>query len=234
LAGFLCDWNRNLPAAEALSRRAVARSIQVFGESHPTSLNFRMMLTLILWKQSRWAEALREELKGLQLRLEPGASLGPLQVFLSHAPLNRWDEAEEHGRFAWSHRSLPPSLVWEEPGASDAEWQQGPAVTGETAWWRGVLELKDTTEFTPVLMVRGGGEFEVSVNGTPAGLRPPHADANLQVLVFSDAACAALRPGRNIIAVSGRNLPDEPFPVLELYRGPDLREDRNAKARGYE
>src|SRR5690606_3586023 len=94
LAGFLCDWNRNLPAAEALSRRAVARSIQVFGESHPTSLHFRMTLTLILWKQSRWAEALREELKGLQLRLEPGASLGPLQVFLSHAPLSRWDEDE--------------------------------------------------------------------------------------------------------------------------------------------
>ena len=234
LAGFLCDWNRNLPAAEALSRRAVARSIQVFGESHPTSLNFRMTLTLILWKQSRWAEALREELKGLQLRLEPGASLGPLQVFLSHAPLSRWDKDEQHGHFAWSHRSLPPSLVWEEPGASDAEWQQGPTVTGETAWWRGVLELKDTSGFTPVLLVRGGGEFEVSVNGTPAGLRPPHADANLQVLVFSDAACAALRPGRNIIAVSGRNLPDEPFPVLELYRGPDLREDRNAKARGYE
>jgi len=119
------------------------------------------------------------------------------------------------GPAEWKYTTETPGENWAAPDFDDAQWQSGPSGFGskETGartewktpdiWLRRVIELPADLK-TPLFLVQHDEDFEVYVNGVLAaqakGYRPDYGEFSL-----APEARAALRPGKNLLAVHGHN-----------------------------
>lgn len=92
------------------------------------------------------------------------------------------------------------------------------------------MKTEDPVSFTPVILIRGEGRFEVTINGRPANPQGMHRDGPIQILVPTEEVRAMMRAGKNLIAVHGSGLGTGAFPEIKILRGPDLNESRPESA----
>jgi hypothetical protein len=132
------------------------------------------------------------------------------------APLVILMPAAKDGPALWKYTTEKPGEEWMNAEFSDAEWQTGEAGFGSKGmpfmktewtkphiWMRREIELLPNLK-TPVFVVCHDDDFEIYVNGVLAAQgkssRPDYGEYNLNA-----AGTAALKPGKNLIAVHCRN-----------------------------
>jgi hypothetical protein len=120
----------------------------------------------------------------------------------------------------WHYTTTAPTATWFDPGFDDTAWQTGAGGFGLTdtrfakvgtewktpdIWLRRAIDVPSGPLTTPYLRVFHDDEAEVYVNGTPAATLPG-ANGGFAYVPLTDAARAALRPGKNTIAVHAHQI----------------------------
>jgi hypothetical protein len=116
----------------------------------------------------------------------------------------------------WSYTTQKPADGWEKPGFDASGWKSGlggfgtqgtPGATVRTEWntpdiWiRREFDLpQDAALKDPHLIIHHDEDADVYVNGVPAARLPGYTSSYEEVALPADAR-AALRPGKNTIAV---------------------------------
>jgi hypothetical protein len=117
----------------------------------------------------------------------------------------------------WRYTTTAPAASWFDPGFDDNAWQSGASGFGARdtrfahvgtewktgdIWLRRVVELPAAAMSAPHLRVFHDDEAEVYVNGTLVATLTG-ANNGFAYVPLTGAARAALRPGKNSIAVHG-------------------------------
>ena len=118
----------------------------------------------------------------------------------------------------WRYTTAKPPDEWMQSAFNDAEWKSGPAPFGHdmsgvrTAWTTADLWIR--REFTLpennnipaklALLIKHDEDAETYINGVLAGTVPGYVGDYVQAPI-SDAARAALKPGKNVFAVHVHN-----------------------------
>jgi hypothetical protein len=115
----------------------------------------------------------------------------------------------------WRHTFEKPADGWQAPAFDDSAWKEGPggfgtAITpnaivktewnGADIWLRREFELPAGKRDGVLLRLFHDEDAEVFLNGVPAATAPGYA-VGYEDLDIAPAAMAALRPGKNIIAI---------------------------------
>jgi hypothetical protein len=119
--------------------------------------------------------------------------------------------ASRHEPQAWRHTFEEPPEGWADPDFRDDRWPQGKPTPERTAWKSPAIWMR--REFTlpkgetgeVQLEVHHDDDVEIWFNGVAAAAAKGTSSRGYRLLRLSDAARAALRPGRNLIAVACRN-----------------------------
>jgi hypothetical protein len=137
---------------------------------------------------------------------------GPAPEFREVVPTSEREPQE------WRYTTDKPADGWEAVGFADAGWKTGPggfgtkgtpaAVIGtewttKDIWLRRVVELKEAPTGQLYVRVHHDEDADVFINGVPAASVPGYVTGYYEVPVRR-AAAAALKPGRNVIAVHCR------------------------------
>ena len=123
-------------------------------------------------------------------------------------------EEEPH---TWSYTTAKPADDWTQAGFDASSWKTGPAPFGHEVgnvrtpwtdtpgdiWLRREVTLPDAIPDKLVVLARHDEDVEVYVNGVLAAGQAGY-NADYVKLPMSDAARAALHPGKNVIAVHCR------------------------------
>jgi hypothetical protein len=125
----------------------------------------------------------------------------------------------------WRMAVTAPAAKWAEPGFDDTGWTVAPGGFGQpgnnrnlnvpvaTPWTKGDLWLRrefvleDVPAVAPLLRICHAGPVEVYVNGVLAA-RVTGDLRGFENHPITAAARAALRPGRNVLAVHAASAPD--------------------------
>jgi hypothetical protein len=116
----------------------------------------------------------------------------------------------------WRYTTQAPKVGWEKEGFDDASWQSGPGGFGARGtpgavvrtdwrtpqiWLRRSFDLAGPVPGGLELLIHHDEDAEVYLNGVLA-LRVPGYTSDYEPLPISKQAAAALRQGRNLIAVN--------------------------------
>lgn len=115
----------------------------------------------------------------------------------------------------WRYTTEKPSDNWHMPDFDDSAWNEGPAGFGTEGtpgavvrtrwntsdiWLRRVFHLDSVPQTDLAWLIHFDEDAVVSINGRPAG-RFPRWVGNYTLYKLDPTALAALKPGRNVIAV---------------------------------
>ena len=118
----------------------------------------------------------------------------------------------------WRYTLDEPAGDWTAPGFDDAAWKQGPAGFGtegtpgavvrtrwetKDIWLRRTFEMGPEKPATLAWLIHFDEDPDVYLNGVPAA-HFPRWTAGYALFAMAPEALAALRPGRNVIAVHSR------------------------------
>jgi len=116
---------------------------------------------------------------------------------------------------AWRYTFSKPAGGWFEPGFDDSAWLPGPGGFGignwrtqwksDDIWLRRQFELGPERLNAPELLAHHDRDVEVYLNGVPAAKMTGYT-IEYQEFEIRPAARAALKPGRNLIAVHCRRV----------------------------
>jgi hypothetical protein len=116
---------------------------------------------------------------------------------------------------SWRYTTAAPAANWFEAGFDDGAWQSGPSGFGAKdtrfarvgtewrtpdIWLRRAVDVPAGTLTAPHLRVFHDDDAEVYLNGTQVATLPG-ANGGFAYVPLTGAARAALRPGKNVIAV---------------------------------
>jgi hypothetical protein len=138
----------------------------------------------------------------------------------------------------WRYTTRAPSGDWAQPDFDASGWQEAPGGFGtprtpnvkprtvwktDDIWIRREVTLPDLARRSLALRLNHGAAAEVYLNGVSAG-NFPVCVRNYEVVDIAPAASAALRPGKNLIAihchqVRGGQYIDAGLGVLEIPAG---------------
>ncbi|MBN1418492.1 MAG: DUF4965 domain-containing protein [Planctomycetes bacterium] len=138
------------------------------------------------------------------------------------APISAWVEeivpTARRGSVMWRYTFDEPAGDWFEPGFDDSAWKEGTAGFGapgtpgavvrtewksEAIWLRRTFDLAEGKGEDPVLLMHYDEDPEVYINGILAAHLKGWSTSYDEVEI-APAARAALRPGRNLLAVRAR------------------------------
>jgi 3-keto-disaccharide hydrolase/glycosyl hydrolase family 2 len=123
--------------------------------------------------------------------------------------------ASDHAAQTWKYTTSAPAAAWFDPAFEDAAWQSGPSGFGapdtrfarvgtewktSDIWLRRTVDLPAANLTAPHLRVYHDDDAQVYLNGTLVA-ELPGANSGFTYLPLTGAARAALRPGKNTIAV---------------------------------
>jgi len=126
--------------------------------------------------------------------------------------------AADQSKAIWRYAFNRPAGNWFEAGFDDSAWQQGESGFGTATtpgarvgtvwssrniWLRREIELPDVDVRTLLLWLHHDEDAEVYLNGVLA-LRTSGWTSNYEAFELSPAARAALKPGRNLVAIHCR------------------------------
>jgi hypothetical protein len=115
----------------------------------------------------------------------------------------------------WRYVLNPPAAGWEKPDFDDAAWKSGPGGFGTKGtpgavvrtewrtgdiWLRRSIDLPRTKGAGLTLLVHHDEDVEIYINGVLAA-KAPGFTTDYEELSISPEALAALRPGKNLLAV---------------------------------
>jgi hypothetical protein len=135
------------------------------------------------------------------------------------------DEAGSGRAVTWRSAATIPNRGWMELSFADSTWHREPPATATNLWLRGSVELAAPFDGSLLFVLPAQGEFQIRINGVRANRATPRRDAVGQILVANERALRTLRPGRNLIAIEGRDLDPAPPLRIEVIAGPNLAEE---------
>ena len=126
---------------------------------------------------------------------------------VSHDPVLTSEDQPQ----TWQYATDKPGDGWTEPGFDSSSWKSGPAPFGQgyktnTDWTTGDIWLRREVTLPAALPAKldvaviHDEDVEVYVNGVLAASAPGYVGDYIR-LPMSDAARAALKPGKNVLAV---------------------------------
>jgi hypothetical protein len=150
-----------------------------------------------------------QRIKLLTGRLSP-ADVPPRRVLVPTA---------EAAPVTWRYTLTAPAEGWQQPGFDDTAWSEGPAPFGRAEaplgraprtvwtaadlWLRRVVDLPAGKLIEPAFVLHHDEDARIWVNGVLAAEAPGY-NAAYEPLDLTPAGQAALRPGRNVLAVHCR------------------------------
>src|SRR5258708_7460653 len=148
-------------------------------------------------------------------RLSPESVAGNRRMYETPPRITHLVPASDRNPQTWRCTTTAPSAAWFESAFDDAAWQSGTGGFGapdtrfarvgtewKTAdiWLRRTVDLPAGNLTAPHLRIFHDDDAQVYVNGTLVA-ELPGANAGFSSVPLTGAARAALRPGKNIIAV---------------------------------
>jgi hypothetical protein len=115
----------------------------------------------------------------------------------------------------WRYTTTQPSGDWLKPGFDDSSWKEAPAGFGskgtpnvdprtrwktDDIWLRREVTLPDLKGRDAALRIYHDDDADVYINGVPAGSYHGYT-TNYEVADVAPAAVAAIKPGKNLIAI---------------------------------
>jgi serine/threonine protein kinase len=209
----------DLAEAETLFRRAAEMKKKLLGEAHQETMRCLADVARVCAAQDRTEEARALWLRVLEL--EPDfadfglAALTSLESQLVKPELRALAPDSQNRPALWRYTLEAPAADWATPDFQDSGWCSGPAPFGSwpwmvrTAWCSNDLWLR--REFTVDAMPDGTlslrllhdyGPAQIFLNGVCC-FKLQQSTLSYGLLACSPETRAALKPGRNVLAVHG-------------------------------
>jgi hypothetical protein len=149
------------------------------------------------------------------VKLSPEAIAANKRMYQAPPAIRHVLPASDRSPQTWRYTTSTPPANWFESSFDEAGWRSGPGGFGAPAtrharvgtpwqtadiWLRRSFELPAATLTNPHLRIFHDDDTKVYVNGTMIA-ELPGANAAFAYLPLTPAARAALRPGKNVIAV---------------------------------
>jgi Domain of Unknown Function (DUF1080)/Glycosyl hydrolases family 2, sugar binding domain/Glycosyl hydrolases family 2, TIM barrel domain/Glycosyl hydrolases family 2 len=148
-------------------------------------------------------------------KLSPESVAANRRMYETPPRITHLAPASDRAAQTWRYTATAPSATWFDPAFDDAAWQSGPGGFGamdtrfarvgtewKTAdiWLRRTVDLPAGNLTAPHLRVYHDDDAQVYLNGTLV-TELPGANSGFAYVPLTGAARAALRPGKNTIAV---------------------------------
>ena len=149
------------------------------------------------------------------VKLSPESIAANKRMYQTPPTIRHIVPASDRSPQTWRYTTSTPSVNWWESSFDDAGWRTGPGGFGAPAtrharvgtpwqtqdiWLRRSFDLPASTLINPHLRIFHDDDTKVYVNGSLV-VELPGATAGFSYVPLTTAARAALRPGRNVIAV---------------------------------
>ncbi|MCX6928624.1 MAG: tetratricopeptide repeat protein [Verrucomicrobia bacterium] len=220
LALVLRDRGR-LVEAEKLQHQALDFMMQTVGPLHPDTGHSRGNLADILRRRGALNpdQALQLFIEALQLNPNNEMSSDALACHLARSALTSLTPEPPTNEPVWLYTSTPPPTNWALPDFSDSAWASQPAPHGfpmyvprspraagprTNLWLRREFDLPSVPTGTLAFLISRNHDARIFVNGTENTPATDWSDAPV-LQPCSPAARAALKPGRNVLAVHGQD-----------------------------
>lgn len=153
-----------------------------------------------------------------RLKLDAAAVHAAHHALFLPPPFQRWLlPAADTNPQNWRYATAPPGAGWEQPGFADADWPLGrggfgtegtPGARVHTRWDGGAIWLRQDFALSAVpdalqLWLHHDEDAEIYLNGVLAARRSGYT-TDYEALPIAPSALAALRRGRNTIAIHCR------------------------------
>jgi hypothetical protein len=149
------------------------------------------------------------------IKLSPESVAANRRLYETPPRVSHVAPASDRTSQTWRYTTTAPGAAWFDPPFDDAAWQSGPGGFGATdtrfarvgtewktadIWLRRTIDVPTGPLTSPHLRVFHDDDAEVYVNGTLAATLPGNNNGFAYV-PLTGAARAALRPGKNTLAV---------------------------------
>ncbi|MCX6924723.1 MAG: tetratricopeptide repeat protein, partial [Verrucomicrobia bacterium] len=236
LALVLRDRGR-LDEAEKMQRQALDFMMQTVGPRHPDTGHARGNLADILRRRGALNpdQAIPLFTEALQLNPNNEMSWDAFACHLARSALTPLTPEPPTNKPVWRYTSTPPSTDWALPAFSDAAWASEPAPRGflttvprspraagsrTNLWLRREFELPTVPTGTIAFLIGRNLNARILVNGIENIPATDWSDAPV-FKTCGPAARAALKPGRNVLAVHCQDADGNAPVEVGLFVSPD-------------